>query len=46
MRISPIVVVPKPNGAIRLRLGMRRANETLKRETHSSKVRRQADVEI
>ncbi|XP_065064039.1 uncharacterized protein K02A2.6-like [Rhopilema esculentum] len=32
--INPIVVVPKPNGTIRLCLDMRRANEAIVRERH------------
>ena len=32
--INPIVVVPKSNGAIRISLDMRRANESLIRERH------------
>ena len=32
--ITPIVVVPKPNGKIRLSLDMRRANEAIIRERH------------
>ena len=32
--VSPAVVVPKPNGDIRLCIDMRRANEAIKRERH------------
>lgn len=32
--MNPIVVVPKPNGTVRLCLDMRRANEAIVRERH------------